>query len=1098
MKKLIIIFLILIFIGGGIYFSYQFLKSEVVRRLEKNFQAKITYETFEINPFKGLRAAGIKIGNFFKADSINISFSLRDIFSGKMEVFYAKNAFLDIDSLTASREKNREKKSEISTPLPPATEIKRLIVYGGHIKVGKTVYEADTILGSLLGKEAIPSYRLVLKAAILAGIPFDEIHSKLTYENGWKLESLHFKGPYVHLNVGLGTFSYPELRLDAYGLIWGKALNLREGSLFWNLKNHNLQLNVVETQIAGRLLDTLSLQGILAFDERGGYLGVKQYALKAPEGKLRGAGWIKGFLKGFQNIHFSLDFKTDSMTFLDKPLAGLVLHGSGNISGTINQPELRADFKGVSFKGYNIPHLSGRLIYLRPYFAFEDVRISDSTAYVLLNGSYSPSSLLLDFQGGIKDFSDLPYVAIRGIKGEFNFSGALHLNETKREFHTDIVGKNVFAYSISAKNFKAHLKGWDKGNMGLALYNGRIQKFEFDSVSMKTGWGKGKEFLYKIFTDFKNERSLLLSGKWKMNREFTAEISKMVLSYRKDTMDIENPLLFSKRGRWISLKWENVKMFGGNLEYLIGALGGEKKEADFRLRLRGFDLKKFGEFVGMGDSLGGKLGLYLKVRGSTVRPQGEVRVHIEKPQIGKFSGNSLTLLGDYSKDRFTFDTLNFVGFGTRVDGRLEVPFELSFSPFVARTVKDSIRGSLKTPGVDVSILSRLIGAGFAMEAGTLKADMRLSGTTQKPVFSGEFSLKSKAAVIGPLNLEMSKLRANGRLRKDTIFLDSLKAFSGKGYVTGRGLLLLEQFKPKWLDAGFDLKRLKITPDPNSEVVVTGNFKIKGSSASPTIYGDTHIDEAFIYLPFGSERSGTSPSPSPVKYYIKIRGEKGIFVMNELMNVELGGDLEVKKEDEINTTVSGKLNVVSGTFLYADRIFKISDGQIEFQGEPKINPTLNIVGETRIEDTIEVTLHLTGTVKKPRIDISSVPPLPQEDIIAYLTFGRPLSEIPLSLTDVNLLRERALGLAEGLLSAELRRKLRVSELELGTGLLGGDPHFTVGLYLSRNFYLKYSFDPQSIEKNVFLTRYFLTRRTALYAQRDREGEVAAGFEIFFRF
>ena len=93
MKKLLIAFLILIFLGGLTYFSYQVLKSEIVKRLEKGLHAKISYKSFEIYPFKGLRTSDFKAGNFFGAESITVFFSIKGFLSGRIDSVYAKNAY---------------------------------------------------------------------------------------------------------------------------------------------------------------------------------------------------------------------------------------------------------------------------------------------------------------------------------------------------------------------------------------------------------------------------------------------------------------------------------------------------------------------------------------------------------------------------------------------------------------------------------------------------------------------------------------------------------------------------------------------------------------------------------------------------------------------------------------------------------------------------------------------------------------------------------------------------------------------------------------------------------------------------------------------
>jgi autotransporter translocation and assembly factor TamB len=172
--------------------------------------------------------------------------------------------------------------------------------------------------------------------------------------------------------------------------------------------------------------------------------------------------------------------------------------------------------------------------------------------------------------------------------------------------------------------------------------------------------------------------------------------------------------------------------------------------------------------------------------------------------------------------------------------------------------------------------------------------------------------------------------------------------------------------------------------------------------------------------------------------------------------------------------------------------------ITFQSTREINPAFNLLGQTVLQDTINIYMNMSGTLREPVIALYSEPPLPEEDVISLLSFGKLANEVPLAFGDFDVLKDRTLNLAASVLSARLRRKMRLTELELKTGLTGGNPQVTVGLYVSRDLYIRYTHDLLAWDKDVFLMKYFLTRRTALYTERDEDGSLSTGVNFHFRF
>ena len=88
----------------------------------------------------------------------------------------------------------------------------------------------------------------------------------------------------------------------------------------------------------------------------------------------------------------------------------------------------------------------------------------------------------------------------------------------------------------------------------------------------------------------------------------------------------------------------------------------------------------------------------------------------------------------------------------------------------------------------------------------------------------------------------------------------------------------------------------------------------------------------------------------------------------------------------NPAVSGRMDMVKGVFLLLGNSMKLTKGSIKFSGETPINPTFSVKGERQ---TSYMTAYLTlgGNAEKPRIQLSSNPSYPQEEIISRILFGQ---------------------------------------------------------------------------------------------------------------
>jgi translocation and assembly module TamB len=144
---------------------------------------------------------------------------------------------------------------------------------------------------------------------------------------------------------------------------------------------------------------------------------------------------------------------------------------------------------------------------------------------------------------------------------------------------------------------------------------------------------------------------------------------------------------------------------------------------------------------------------------------------------------------------------------------------------------------------------------------------------------------------------------------------------------------------------------------------------------------------------------------------------------------------------------------------------------------------NLQPNATINEGQQVGLQITGTAKRPVLNVFSNPPMDQSDALSYLITGKPISQVG-SGGESNMVNQaaQALGSATGnLLAKSIGSKLGIEDIGVSSSeALNGSSAFTVGKYLSPRLYLSYGvglFEPGQ----VITLRYRLSRRWNFEAQ-----------------
>ena len=251
--------------------------------------------------------------------------------------------------------------------------------------------------------------------------------------------------------------------------------------------------------------------------------------------------------------------------------------------------------------------------------------------------------------------------------------------------------------------------------------------------------------------------------------------------------------------------------------------------------------------------------------------------------------------------------------------------------------------------------------------------------------------------------------------------------------------------------------------------VSGSLGLKSTQEQATLTGDVTLNRAEvkqfvrgsasvveieveeINKPETRKAVSIQAPKAPINLDIKLRAPRQIFVRSRGLDVELSVDATIKGTLS-DVEIFGDATVLRGSYKVAGKELAFESGDIEFDGKLE-NARVNLVANTETQN-LSAKLSISGTVGDPKIELSSTPDRPQDEILSALLFGR-------SATDLSTIEAAQLagalaqfsGAGGGFdLMGGLRNALGIGQLSIGVGQ-DGTAQITGGRYLVKNVYLQ---------------------------------------------
>jgi translocation and assembly module TamB len=377
---------------------------------------------------------------------------------------------------------------------------------------------------------------------------------------------------------------------------------------------------------------------------------------------------------------------------------------------------------------------------------------------------------------------------------------------------------------------------------------------------------------------------------------------------------------------------------------------------------------------------------------------------------------------------------------------------------------------LKVSGkLDATLANPILEARGQRAEGALSIDATVTGNPHSPEIGGSVDLAQGDLRDYTQGVHLSGITAHLVGSHGTLKIESLVAHASPGQLSMTGTIGVLQ--PK---LPIDLQLTAQNAQPIASDILTANLnadlKLKGTLRERIdVSGTVNLNRTVIGIPnalppdvavLDVRRPGqASPPPAENKLLIaldiNLHAPRDLLVQGRGLNAELGGDVHFGGSTD-NLLGSGSFDLVRGTFALASTTLTFSNGRVSFNGtglKHKIDPTLDFTAQTTAADAT-ATLHITGFADAPQFDLSSTPPLPQDEILARLLFGESASQLTvLQVAQIGAALATLGGIGSGPNPlAKVQKALGLDRLSVGGGTSTGAAGQTSGAAVEAGRYV----------------------------------------------
>lgn len=367
--------------------------------------------------------------------------------------------------------------------------------------------------------------------------------------------------------------------------------------------------------------------------------------------------------------------------------------------------------------------------------------------------------------------------------------------------------------------------------------------------------------------------------------------------------------------------------------------------------------------------------------------------------------------------------------------------------------------------LDMKVLDPLLTPQGRRMRGMAALKARITGTIADPRLDGDVQFSKGEFQDYAVGTRMTDIVASAQFDGETLRLTRFDGKMAPGRISASGAVGLR--KPEWpIDIKITARNARPLSGERLNVTLDSDLDVRGTAQGRlNVAGTVIIRRAEIRIPermpariavLDVRKPGATPPPPPspgldVGLNLTIDAAREIFVRGRGLDAELGGKIRLQGTAQ-DPEPTGSFAMRRGEFKLAGRTLTFRKGEVGFDGGTLTDPALDFVASTS-SPNITASLAIGGTASKPRISLSSVPDLPQDEILAQLLFGRNAASLgPLEMAEIASALAALTGVTGHFANPleTVRQGLGLDRLSMGSSKAG--PTLEAGRYIAPGIYL----------------------------------------------
>ncbi|SFL78302.1 translocation and assembly module TamB [Desulfomicrobium norvegicum] len=625
------------------------------------------------------------------------------------------------------------------------------------------------------------------------------------------------------------------------------------------------------------------------------------------------------------------------------------------------------------------------------------------------NGSLDPDTLLFtgdaDFQSA--DLSALGRILGSELEGELSLQARLDTLKGKQTATLEGRGKSLSAFGTRIGD--ASLSGTlaDPGLPGLMdieleMRSAGLPDMQADTINARmrgvaTGYGFDIELRHAS-----PEADLSVRG------ELSSDLTGLAVEQLRGTLLQQELLLKSPFDMSITsfgASWREADLNFGPAR-LRSAGGISKEMTNINAELTDFDPALLWPLFP--DLPSAVINARLDATGDPSNPDARLRIQAEKIRLESSGLGNLPRLSATADVRLRQNMLDARASLTsesaiELDANLSSPMRIDlFAP--AFPPDAPLSGQLKGQ-TRLMLLPHVLRLDDQTLDGNCTLDFRMNGTWSNPGLDGTASVRDARYENFRSGTVVQNLNMNAKAAGSTLSLDlsATDGAEGTAEATGQVDLLTLEHMLNVLFNNFRLLRQDLV-----QSTAKGDLRLLGNLDGTELSGKMTLDPTTVRLPAKTpadlaqvevvEINVKNPRPKTegrtsdflLGLDLRVAIPARLFVQGRGLESEWSGNLHIRGNHS-KPVINGEMNLLRGKFDFLDRSFTLTKGSLSLNGETPPNPFLEVLGETQILENL-IQVRISGPARDFRLNLSSIPALPQDELLALILFGRSLRQI----------------------------------------------------------------------------------------------------------